>query len=325
MSNISFKVLRGGTHSTFQDEGCFHFQHLGITTTGAIDFKSFNIANAILSNNRLTPCIEFAFQGPLLELLSGKCRFVVTGKVNFHIIINNKITKGLINNTYIINKGDRIDILSTINSNYGYLSVDGGFVLEKEFGSSSIISHSKIGSNNGNILSENQIIFLKKNPQNLTSYLNYTSEKNNNVIRVIRGPQMDHFMLKTIKNFFYSEFIISRKNNRIGIRLEGNIIKAIKSHDIQSEGIIRGSIQVPGNGEPIILMNDHPTIGGYTKIAIVILADQSRLAQFTAGSKIRFKEVTIEEAEEIYFLDKVNLEDIIKNIKTLKSNHNENI
>ena len=110
---------------------------------------------------------------------------------------------------------------------------------------------------------------------------------------------MNYFMLKTIKKFFEKNFYVSKTTNRMGVRLEGNIIKAIKSHNIASEGIIKGSIQVPGNGDPIVLMNDHPTIGGYPKIAIVILSDLVKLAQLPVGTNFNFQEVSISEAENI--------------------------
>jgi allophanate hydrolase subunit 2 len=101
----------------------------------------------------------------------------------------------------------------------------------------------------------------------------------------------------------------------MGVRLAGNICKAIKSHNIPSEGIIKGSIQVPGDGNPIILMNDHPTMGGYPKIAIVILTDLSKIAQLPIGSQINFKQITLKEAE-ILYKDKIfNFNKQIKNIK----------
>ena len=111
---------------------------------------------------------------------------------------------------------------------------------------------------------------------------------------------MNYFMQKVIKNFYSKPFVVSNTTNRMWVRIEGNKISSIKSHNIASEGIIKGSIQVPGNGNPIILMAEHPTIGGYPKIATVILADIARIAQFTIGTKFNFKEVTLAEAEAIF-------------------------
>ena len=125
---------------------------------------------------------------------------------------------------------------------------------------------------------------------------------------------MHYFMIKTIKNFFSKPFTITNNSNRIGIRLEGNIIKSISSHDIPSEGIVKGSIQVPGNGNPIVLLNDHPTIGGYPKIAKVILSDLNKLAQLPIGTKFYFKEINMKEAEKIFIQNSREIDFFKKNI-----------
>ena len=111
---------------------------------------------------------------------------------------------------------------------------------------------------------------------------------------------MNFFMQKTINKFYSQPFKISNKTNRTGIRVEGNSINSIKPHNINSEGIIKGSVQVPGDGNPIILMTEHPSIGGYPKIATVILADFAKLVQYPSNTNFFFKEVTLAEAENIY-------------------------
>ena len=163
-----------------------------------------------------------------------------------------------------------------------------------------IVLNSKIGSNNGNCLKENQKIYFTKSGSNYNSYININQRKIDKFIRVVSGPQMNFFMLKVIKKFFNNSFIVSNITNRVGVRLEGNIIKSIKSHNIASEGITKGAIQIPANGNPIILLNDHPTIGGYPKIANVITADYDKLVQKTPGSKIKFKLVDLSVAESAF-------------------------
>ena len=110
---------------------------------------------------------------------------------------------------------------------------------------------------------------------------------------------------------------IRDSTNRVGVRLEGNIIKSIKSHNIASEGITKGAIQIPANGNPIILLNDHPTIGGYPKIANVILADVYKIAQYPIGTKFSFKKVNLDEAENILFEKEKSLRKILNQIKIL--------
>lgn len=316
MQTNYFKVQRGGIHSTFQDTGFKNVQHIGITTGGVVDINLFQLANKLLDNDLSSPVIEFANQGPLLELKKGRCRFAITGNVSFNIISKDLITTGVPNRTYILHEGDKLDILTTIKSNYGYFTVEGGFSLQKEYGCFSTLTQSNIGANEGNKIFKNQKINFNNNLSESNKKIEIDF-KINNIIRVIRGPQMNYFMLKTIKNFFQKSFYVSKTTNRMGVRLEGNIIKAIKSHNIASEGIIKGSIQVPGNGEPIVLMNDHPTIGGYPKIAIVILSDLAKLAQLPVGTNFNFKEVTISEAENIYLENNNSFNLIINKITNI--------
>ena len=124
---------------------------------------------------------------------------------------------------------------------------------------------------------------------------------------------MHFFKIKDIKKFFYQEFEISTNINRTGIRLSNNVVKPLKSYNVDSEGIVRGSVQIPGDGNPIILGSDHPTIGGYPKIATVIITDFSKLVQMPPKTKFLFKEVSILEAERLL----VDYKDTLNNISQL--------
>ena len=128
MSNNFFEVLRAGINTTYQDKGRFHMQHLGVAPGGCMDLKAFLIANALVGNNSEDGVLEFAYQGPLLKLVKGKTKIVITGNVLFQIIkTNNEIINGECNKSYDLNEGDQIDILATKKSAYGYLAVEGGF------------------------------------------------------------------------------------------------------------------------------------------------------------------------------------------------------
>ena len=291
-----FKILRLGTHTTFQDNGFSNLQHLGITNSGVVDKGLFFLANKLVNNDYQIPVIEFASQGPSLKLMNGVCRFAITGKALFNIISKKKIIKGITNKTYTIFKDDIIDILTTVGSNYAYFSIEGGFNLKKEFNSYSTLTKSDIGFNK---IELDQFLYFKINGSSKINKISYIEDKTN-FIRVVNGPQANYFFPKIIKKFYSDKFIIGKNSNRMGIRLENNVCKSVISQNISSEGIIKGSIQVPGDGNPIILLNDHPTIGGYPKIAIVILADIHKIAQFTVGTSFIFKQVTITEAELIY-------------------------
>ena len=314
MKNNYFKVLRAGIHTTFQDSGFVNKQHLGITTGGVMDHDLYILSNKVLNNPINTAVIEFCFQGPTLKLMNGCARIIIVGNVVFNIKNSKETFEGIPYKSYLLKKGDIIDIVSTIKSNYGYLSIEGGFKIVKNFDSFSTLTTANIGSNNGKKLNDNQELFFIKSGSNINYKINFHNVSLNKNIRVIPGPQMNYFFPKIINKFFAKTFKISNNSNRMGTRLEGNICKAIKSHNIPSEGIIKGSIQVPGDGNPIILLNDHPTIGGYPKIAIVALIDIPAVSQLPNGTEIKFEMITLKDAEILYKKKIVDFDKQISNL-----------
>ena len=321
MSNCHFVIERSGIHTTFQDSGYVNLQHLGITPGGVVDDNLFKIANKLLDNNLNEPIIEFAYQGPRLRLEKGNAHIVITGNVHFTISKKSEDFSEIIGesfNTYQLNEGDIADILATKSSIYGYFSIAGGFNINKYNNSGSTLVLSTIGPNDGKTIQESQLIkFSRKSNNRTLNQLSYLSNHKNNTIRVLEGPQIDFFSNEEIKKFFERPFKISNNTNRMGIRLKENKISSINSPNIPSEGIIKGSVQVPGDGNPIVLMVDHPTIGGYPKIATVILSDIAKLAQLSAGKEIQFQKVSIEKAEKLYHENEKYLNQLFRSIKSI--------
>mgnify|MGYP001185699282 CR=1 FL=1 len=299
--NNYFKVLRPGINSTFQDQGRFKLQHLGIVASGCMDSFLFSISNKLVGNKVLEGVLEFAYQGPLLELEGDTALVAVAGNVNFNIINKNGETKqGTPNESFVIFKGEKIDILSTVNSVYGYFSVFGGFKLKEIKGSVSTLVKANIGPNKGNKLKSDDKIFLKKSNQpNKTKKIQLTFDSDD-TIRVMTGLQHDYFSKKSQEDFFSTKYKVTKLTDRMGMRLEGKKLENIVSKNIKSEGITKGSIQIPGDGQPIILLSDHPTIGGYPKIANVITADYDKIVQKAPGAEIKFKLVDLIIAENAF-------------------------
>jgi len=299
--NNYFKVLRPGINSTFQDLGRFGLQHLGIVASGCMDQLSFCISNKLVGNKISEGALEFAYQGPLLELVGESALVAISGKVNFNIISKNgKTRQGTSNESFLVSNGDKIDVLSTINSVYGYLSISGGFKLKEIKGSVSTLVRAKIGPNNGDKLKSDDKIFFKNfNAEDKLKKIQFDFDKDN-TIRVMKGLQIDYFSKKSQEDFFSMEYKISRLTDRMGMRLEGVKLENTVNKNIKSEGITKGSIQIPGDGQPIVLLSDHPTIGGYPKIANVISADYDKLIQKTPGTKIKFKLVDLSVAESAF-------------------------
>ena len=299
--NNYFKILRPGINSTFQDLGRFGLQHLGIAPSGCMDKSLFCLSNKLVGNKVSEGSLEFAYQGPLLEIVGDSALVAISGKVNFNIISKNGETKqGISNESFVVNAGDKIDVISTINSAYGYLSIFGGFKLDKIKGSVSTLTRAKIGPNNGEKLKSEEKIFFNKSSIEMKKNKFELEIDKDNTIRVMKGLQFDYFSKKSQKDFFIKDYSVTNLTDRMGMRLEGEKLENIISKNIKSEGISKGSIQIPGDGQPIVLLSDHPTIGGYPKIANVITADYDKLAQKIPGSKLKFKLVDLSVAEKAF-------------------------
>ena len=301
MNKSYFEILRAGVNTTLQDEGRPNVYHIGVPFSGAMDRRNYLISNSILGNNANSLSLEFAYQGPLLKLKNGKVCASITGDVIFNIIKkNSEIKKGECYKSFI--------------SVYGYLSVKGGFQGDMFWGSSSIHTKSEIGPNNGKKFSLNEKLYLNKFQQNFISkkikYQNFKIE----FIRVIKATNFDYFSDAAINNFFSKEFNVTKLTDRMGMRLEGFKIENNFETNIKSEGLVKGVIQVPPDGNPIIMLSDHGTIGGYPKIAVVVSADLDRLVQTTPGNKIKFKLIELSEAERLFKLYNFETENIINNL-----------
>ena len=318
MDNYFFEVLRPGINTTFQDKGRFHMQHLGVTPGGCMDLKLFLIANALVGNSSNEGVLEFAYQGPLLKLTKGETKISITGNVSFQITkLNKQFINGECYRTYNLDEGDQIDILATKKSAYGYMAIEGGFDLKPFCESVSILGRAGIGPNEGKKIKINDKINIKKKRTVKKNFITNFSNNDKNLIRVLKGPQFDYFAKESHKDFFSKNYKISNLTDRMGMRLEGNVMKNIFSTNIRSEGITKGAIQVPADGQPIILLTDYPTVGGYPKIANVISADYDLLIQKTPGEKIFFKLIELHEAEQLYKEHIKNISETIKNIKEI--------
>jgi len=302
MSDTYFEILRPGTNSSIQDKGRSHLYHIGITISGAMDQRIFILSNALVNNDLNEGTLEFAYQGPLLKLKNGSVNFAITGNVNFNILRENStIEEGKCYQNYLLNNEDQIDIISTKNSVFGYLAIEGGFEIEKVWDSYSINNKAKIGPNDGEKFSAGGKIYIKKSKVEnfMEKKIDYKDSLEKS-IRVIKGTNFNYFSEEAKNKFFKDEYLVTNLSDRMGMRLEGSKLDNIVSSNIKSEGLVKGVVQVPADGNPIILFSDHGSIGGYPKIAVVITADHDKAAQLIPGSKIKFKEVNLDEAEKLF-------------------------
>ena len=314
MDNNYFEVKRAGINTTFQDKGRNNLYHIGIPFSGAMDNRNFLLSNKLVGNKVDSPVIEFAYQGPLLKFNGDKITVTVTGDVIFKLNKKNKEIEGRCYETYQLENGDEINILSTNKSVYGYLAISGEIDLKFQWGSCSINTKANIGSNDGKKLTDGQKININHiNSNQKNKKINYLNSKIEN-IRVIKGTNFDYFSEEAKKIFFKKEFIVSKLSDRMGMRLKGPKIENIVNTNIKSEGLLRGVIQVPADGNPIIMLSDHGTIGGYPKIGVVASVDYDRLVQISPGSKIKFKEIDLSDAETLFKLYEMETQNLISQI-----------
>ena len=314
MNKNYFEIIRAGINTTFQDHGRSNLYHIGIPFSGAMDNRNFQISNKLVGNEINSPVIEFAYQGPLLKYFGDNIKCAITGDVKFSIKKNDNNIEGNCYQSFTLENGDEIDIITTNKSVYGYLAISGEFNLEYQWSSCSINTKANIGSNNGKRIEDTQKIYISKINKDLNdkklNYINTKIEK----IRVIKGTNFNYFSEEGKNIFFDKEFVISKLSDRMGMRLDGPKIENIVDTNIKSEGLIKGVIQVPADGNPIIMLSDHGTIGGYPKIGVVISADYDKLVQLTPGSKIKFQEVELSSAETLFKLYDLETQNLISQI-----------
>ena len=313
MNNL-FSIIRAGTNTTFQDNGRANLYHIGIPFSGAMDNRNYRLANQLVGNKENSPVFEFAYQGPFLKFNGDNINFVITGDVKFKLIKKNEIINGNCYEIYNLEDGDELDIVSTNKSVYGYLAVNADIDLKLQLGSYSINTKANIGSNNGKKLENGQKINISKvNLDQTKKKLNYLNTKIEK-IRVLKGTNFNYFSAKAQKLFFEKEFTVTKLSDRMGMRLEGPFIDNVVDTNIRSEGLIKGVIQVPADGNPIIMLSDHGTIGGYPKIGVVISADYDKLVQLAPGSKIKFQEIKLSDAETLFKLYEMETQNLISQI-----------
>jgi len=314
MNKNYFEIKRAGINTTFQDQGRSNLYHIGIPFSGAMDNRNFQISNKLVGNETNSPVIEFAYQGPLLKYFGDDIKCAIAGDVKFIIRKNDNDIEGKCYQSFTLENGDEIDIITTNKSVYGYLAISGEFNLEYQWSSCSINTKANIGSNNGKRIEDTQKIYISKINKDLNdkklNYINTKIEK----IRVIKGTNFNYFSEEGKNIFFDKEFVVSKLSDRMGMRLDGPKIENIVDTNIKSEGLIKGVIQIPADGNPIIMLSDHGTIGGYPKIGVVISADYDKLVQLTPGSKIKFQEVELSSAETLFKLYDLETQNLISQI-----------
>ncbi|PAD22251.1 biotin-dependent carboxyltransferase family protein [Terribacillus saccharophilus] len=301
MSKKLFQVIKPGLMTTFQDLGRTGYQEYGVVVAGAMDDFSLQIANLLVGNQRNVAGLEVTMMGPVLKVLEDAVIAITGG--NLSPRVNGQPAPMW--KSFAVKEGQLIEFGQPLEGIRSYISVAGGFDLPAVMGSNSTYLKAKIGGLNGRALEKEDILYGNENVHAVTGrslhYDEIPKYHKEVAVRVVLGPHQDAFADEAIKTFLSSNYEITPQSDRMGYRLKGPELTHKTTADIISEAIPLGGIQVPANGQPIILMADRQTTGGYTRIATVISTDIPLLAQAAPGAHIRFKEVGMDEAQELYF------------------------
>ena len=296
------KILRPGLMTSVQDLGRSGYQSLGIGSSGALDPVALRAANLLVGNNPGEGALEVLYLGPAIEIEAQSVRLSFVGaRTTIEILPNIEAKIGSCiegQRSVLVKRGEIVKIRSIVGGASLYVGIEGGLNIDPAFGSVSTNIRAATGGWRARALMEGDQLPLRR-PQaldrgecRLDGITFFPSAR----IRVIPGPQLHYFEEAEIAWFFDSEFTVGT-SDRVGMRLRGQRpLQHAKGFDIASDAIAPGSIQVPGDGQPIVLMADRHTTGGYPKIATVISADLPALGRLCIGSKIRFESVTVAQA-----------------------------
>lgn len=302
----SLRVVSPGLLTTVQDRGRIGYQSLGVPVSGAMDLLSFEAANAIVGNPPGTEAFEIAYQGPTFAIESGSLRIAyVGGEAAIEIVARTGETRRLppLQSERLV-AGDLLRVGALVGSAIGYLAIEGGIDVPMFLGSRATLTRGGIGGYKGRALAAGDIVALRRAEAPVRDEVRLPSLDLScpKRYRVVLGPQADYFTTEAIATLLSATYTITPATDRMGMRVEGPKLQhdPALGFDIVSDGIAPGTIQVPGNGLPIILLADRQTTGGYPKIATVISADLPALGRLRPGGQVAFEKVSVEEAQALY-------------------------
>jgi biotin-dependent carboxylase-like uncharacterized protein len=291
---MSFEVRQPGLLTLIQDGGRFGQHNIGLTTGGPLDPGAFALCNRLLQNTPGSTALEVSFGG--LQLLAKVDSYLCLTGASMPLTING--SEQPMWQVHPVAAGDEVCIDYAKSGCRAYLGVAGGFDIPQSFGSCATVMREKLGGLTGDKLQSGDILPSEGCSTRRLLYLPEAEQPLYSTaieVRVIPAYQQQKFSRLQQRLFYSSEYTVSDRCDRMGYRLEGPPL-ACDIQGILSEGICHGAIQVPADGQPIVLLNDRQTIGGYPKIGSALSLDAAKLAQLTPGGRVNFTPISIHEA-----------------------------
>ena len=298
---MGFEIVSPGLLTSVQDAGRFGRQRVGMSPAGAMDARSMSLANLLVGNPTGTGVLECTLLGPTLRF--DRANVVALAGADMAPTLDGRAVP--MGQAFPVAAGSVLKLGSVKNGCRTYIAFHGGLDIPPVDGSQSTLLRSAIGGYQGRKLAAGDRIgftaptgilknlALRRIPEPQTFEKEVT-------VRVVPGPQEDRFTPAGLETFYSQSFTVGVQSDRMASRLEGPKVEHTTDANILSDGIPLGAVQIPGSGQPIIMMSEHQGSGGYTKIANVISVDIPLVAQCPPGSKIRFQAVSVEESQQLY-------------------------
>ncbi len=293
------RVLAPGLHTTLQDFGRFGAQALGMPVSGALDRDLLRLANALVGNAPDEAALEVLHVGPVLEVTAPALRLALAAYGGAILLDDAEDRRVPAWRSVTLPRGARLRVLAGRDTAAGYLAIGGGFAVPPLAGSRSTYVRGGLGGWQGRALAEGDEIPARQvsAPAGAERRLPAPPVLERGKLRVVLGPQDDHFTEAAIATLCAAEFVVTPEADRMGLRLDGPVLEHRRGHDIVSDGTAAGALQVPGSGRPVLLLADRQTTGGYPKIAVVCTADLPRAGQLRPGDRVSFAAIEVAAAQ----------------------------
>ena len=301
---MSLKIIKAGILDTIQDNGRYGNQHLGINPTGAMDKYAMQVTNILAGNKPGEAVIEMHF--PASVFMFTLPALIAFGGANFSASINGEPVPSL--HPIIVGKNDVLQFHKPVNGARAYLAIAGGLAIDKWRNSFSTHLKAKAGGHHGRNLQKDDELYFRmpssfSEKQNDFTILPWQADTHwgdvSKEVLLLPGNEWDRLSTESKENFTMTSFVITQQSDRMGYRLNNIPLPVMTNEEVVSSAVSFGTIQLLPDGKLIILMADHQTTGGYPRVAHVISAHHSRLAQMNAGDKIHFRFTDQQTAEDL--------------------------
>jgi antagonist of KipI len=320
---VGIRILNPGFHSSIQDLGRIGYQKYGVIVGGSMDHFAHRVSNILVGNPENSPTIEMTIKGAAIEFHQDHLFSICGGELN--PVVNGEPIDSW--RPIFARKGDILEFGRCQKGCRAYMAVAGGFDIPSVMGSYSTYLRAGIGGFEGRLLKKGDFLKFKSlgiHPGKLKA--NWTlspgflkKHQKSTLIRYICGQEYSLFSEESQEKFNQEEYFISSKSDRMGYRLEGPKLCLSESIEMISEAVTMGTVQVPPEGQPIILLADRQTIGGYPKIAQIAQVDLPVIAQTKPGDKVRFQEISLQDAQHLFLHREKEIRILKKQVETIYS------